>query len=220
MSKQTRKDLWNTNRPQPPPDSKGYWLSGKCHNFWTFSANFRWQKVSKGTSTHQNLSFGHIHLPLRPFICTHSHVHTTILYKKTVWKSSCFEKPPFLDTLAIFGQLPVTQCGRNCQKAHPYAKNFYLHHFHVYTTIRYKETSWKSSYKKRCFWTFWPNSAIFGGWILPKLSKGTSTRKDLSFEPIPGVEIRWFSHSPNWRVSQILHSPANIYTRQKEKKAK
>ena len=34
------------------------------------------------------------------------------------------------------------------------------------------------------FWTFWPNSAISGGRIWSKLSKGTSTGQDLSFEPI------------------------------------
>ena len=32
-----------------------------------------------------------------------------------------------------------------------------------------------------------------------------------------GVEIRKFSHSPDWRVSQISHSPAKIYTRQEVK---
>ena len=35
------------------------------------------------------------------------------------------------------------------------------------------------------FWTFWPNSAISGGRIWPKLSKATSTGQGLSFEPIP-----------------------------------
>ena len=39
--------------------------------------------------------------------------------------------------------------------------------------------------KSRCFWTFWPISAIFGGRIWLKVSKGTSTGQDLSYEPIP-----------------------------------
>ena len=39
--------------------------------------------------------------------------------------------------------------------------------------------------KNRCFWTIWPNSAISGGQIWPKRSKGTSTRHYLSYEPIP-----------------------------------
>ena len=39
--------------------------------------------------------------------------------------------------------------------------------------------------KKTLFWIFWPNSAISGARIWPKLSKGTSTGQDLSYEPIP-----------------------------------
>ena len=42
----------------------------------------------------------------------------------------------------------------------------------------------KTPFENRCFWTFWQNSAISGGRIWPKLSKDTSTRHDLSYEPI------------------------------------
>ena len=38
--------------------------------------------------------------------------------------------------------------------------------------------------KNRYLWTFWPNSAISGDRIWPKLSKGTFSGQDLSFEPI------------------------------------
>ena len=40
-------------------------------------------------------------------------------------------------------------------------------------------------HEKTLFWTFWPNSAISGDRNWPKLSKGTSTNQDLSYEPIP-----------------------------------
>ena len=39
--------------------------------------------------------------------------------------------------------------------------------------------------KNRYFWTFWPNSAISGGRIWAKLSKGTFTGQELSYEPTP-----------------------------------
>ena len=39
--------------------------------------------------------------------------------------------------------------------------------------------------KTAVFWTFWPNSAISGGRTWLKLSKGTSTYRDLSYEPFP-----------------------------------
>ena len=41
-----------------------------------------------------------------------------------------------------------------------------------------------TSFEKLLFWIFWPNSAISGGRIWPKLLKGTYTGQDLSFEPI------------------------------------
>ena len=34
-------------------------------SFWAFSTNFWWLKVSKGTPTHQDLSFEPIHMSLR-----------------------------------------------------------------------------------------------------------------------------------------------------------
>ena len=56
----------------------------------------------------------------------------------------------------------------------------------VSTTIRYTDTAWKAYVSKnRWVWAFWPISAIFGGWIWSKVSKGTSTGQDLSYEPIP-----------------------------------
>ena len=79
-----------------------------------------------------------------------------------------------------------TSGGRNSQKAHLHTKTFHLNLF----TCLYDH--WLQRYsperlfsKNHCFWTFQPISAIFGGRIWPKLSKGTSTGLDLSYEHIP-----------------------------------
>ena len=75
----TREYLWNTKRPQPPPDSKGYWLSRICPCFGqenllgisvksAISGVRIWSKLSKGTSTGQYLLYEHIHTFLRPSV--------------------------------------------------------------------------------------------------------------------------------------------------------
>ena len=105
--------------PNRPPIRRGIDYLVYAHvlenpRYWAFLANFRWPKLSKGTPTHQDLSFEPIHMSLRPSV-------TKIQPCKVI-----FEKPLFLDILANFG------------------------HFR------------------------WP-----------KLSKGTSTGQDLSYELIP-----------------------------------
>ena len=90
--------------------------------FWKITA-FGRKEAESGKSGKR-----HIYTPRR-FIWTDSQVSTTIRYKETAWKSSCFEKPLFLDILQI--------------------------------------------------------SAISGARFWPKLSKGTSTGQELLYEPIP-----------------------------------
>ena len=97
----------------------------------------------------------------------------TISYMPMFWK------------IKAFGQFWTTSGGRNCQKAHLYAKTFHYAYSQVSTTISCKETRGKTYVSKnRCLWTFCLNSAISVGRIWPKLSKGTSTGQDLSFEHI------------------------------------
>ena len=75
-----------------------------------------------------------------------------------------------------FGQFWPTSGGRNCQKAHLYAKTFFMSLFPgLYDHPLQRNSVEKLKFRKALFWTFWPNSAISGGRIWPKLSKGTST---------------------------------------------
>ena len=59
--------------PTAPPIRRGidyleYAHVLENHSFGAFSANFRWPKVLKGTSTHQNLSFEPVHMSWRPYV--------------------------------------------------------------------------------------------------------------------------------------------------------
>ena len=98
-----------------------------------------------------------------------------------------FRKTAVLDILAKFGHFRWPNLvKRHCQRHIYRPRPFIWAYSQVSTTIRCKETAWKSSSsEKPLFWTFWPNSAIFVGRIWPKLSKGTSTGQDLSYEHIP-----------------------------------
>ena len=98
----------------------------------------------------------------------------TISYMPLFWK------------FKAFGQFWPTSVGRNCQKAHLYAKTFHMSLFPgLYDHPLQRNSLEKHKFRKPLFWTFWSNSAISGGRIWSKLSKGTSTGQDLSFELIP-----------------------------------
>ena len=98
----------------------------------------------------------------------------TISYMPMFWK------------IQDIGPFWPTSGGRNCQKAHPHTKTFHLNLFTCLYDHRLQRYSPERLFSKnRCFWTFWPISAIFGGRIWLKLSKGTSTGQDLSYELIP-----------------------------------
>ena len=61
----------------------------------------------------------------RPFLWTYSHISTTCNHmlqrnslEKLMFRKTAVSKT-FRKFRVIFGQLPVTQCGLNCQKAYP-----------------------------------------------------------------------------------------------------
>ena len=140
--------------------------------------HFRWLNLAKPVKRH-------IYKP-KPFIWAYSQVSTTIRCRETAWKGSCFEKPQILDILAKFGHFRWPILAETFKRHISRPRPFIWVYSKVSTTIRCKETAWKSScFEKRKFWTFWSNSAISGGKLWPKLSKGTSTGQDLSYEPIP-----------------------------------
>ena len=126
-----------------------------------FSTNFRWPKVSH-LKAHLHTTTFYLNL----FIC---------LYDHPLQRNSL----KTLMTTAASGQLgrnrpfSVADSVQNCQKAHPHTKTF---HMSLFSGLYYYVS------KNRCFWTIWPNSANSGGRFWPK---GTSTRQDLSYEPIP-----------------------------------
>ena len=107
------------------PDSKGYWLCRICPCFGKskllgFLANIRWPKLSKGTSTRQDISYD-----MSLFAGRYDHP----LQRNSLEKFMFRKKLLFLDILAKL--------------------------------------------------------AYSAGRIWPKLTKGTSTRQDHSYDPIP-----------------------------------
>ena len=111
--KKIRKYLWNTKWPQPAPDSKGYWQSRICLCFEKSQLLGIFGQLPVAESVKR-----HIYTP-RPVIWAYSQVSTTILSKETAWKSSCFEKPLFLDIFAKFGHFRWSNLA-NLVKRHIY----------------------------------------------------------------------------------------------------
>ena len=139
-----------TSSPPPPtPDSKGYWIVRtllmflKIHNFWSNLASFRgqiWPKLSKDTSTHQDLKFESITKSLWP---------TVINLDRT---SSYFKNNVIIGHFGQIRPTSVAESARNCQKAHLHANAFHLRPLpRLYiTTIRYKKNSmWKLMFRKK-----------------------------------------------------------------------
>ena len=148
--------------------------------FWKITAFGRKEaKVAKGTSTHQDLSFAPTPTSIRPWSVTRRDSLENLMFRKTA----------VLDILAKFCHFRRSILAKIVKKAHLLdyrPRPFIWAYSQVFTTIRYKETAWKSSFfEKPLFWTFWPKSAIFSGQFWPKLSKSTSTGQGLSYEPIP-----------------------------------
>ena len=109
---------------------------------------------------------------------------------KGYWLSricKCFGKEKLMGNSAKFGHFRWPNLAKSV-KRHVYTpRPLIWAYFQDSTTIRYKEIAWKSSCfeKQHYFRTFWPNLAIPGRRIWPKLSNGTSTGQDLSYESIP-----------------------------------
>ena len=98
----------------------------------------------------------------------------------------CISYRPMFWNIKAFGHFRPASGGRKCQKAHQNTKTSHLRPLpglYNHPLQRFTKPGKAHVSKHRCFWTFWPNSAISKIWS--KLSKGTSTRQDISFVPFP-----------------------------------
>ena len=112
----TRKYLWNTKRTQLPllrfegvlyiSYMLMFWKSHLLNifNFWLNSTNLRWPNLSKQETICETRK-GPNRTPIRRGI-------DYLAYSLVL-------------EITIFGQLPVAEFGRNCQKAHLHAKTFH-----------------------------------------------------------------------------------------------
>ena len=120
----TRKYLWNTNRPQPPPNSKGY---GFCRFkiYFLRKPLFLANLTTSGRVFLTEMVKRHIYGP-KPFIWAYNLVSKTFRSKVLARTSSSLEKLLFwaiLVNLTISGGVFFDWKG---QKAHLRAKTFYL----------------------------------------------------------------------------------------------
>ena len=114
----------------------------------------------------------HIYTPI-PFIWTYSHASRTIrfMFRKTAVLGSFGHYRPFSGTCnPMRSKLPEGTSTRQEFSFSPTPTS-------LRPSVTKKQPGKVHVSKNRCFWTFWQNSAISGGRIHPKLSKGTSTRK-------------------------------------------
>ena len=144
--------------------------------FWTFWPN---STIFGGRISPKNVK-RHIYTP-RPFIWAYYQDPMTNRYKETAWKSSCFGG-------RIWPKLSKSTSKRQDLSYEPIPRSLRP----SLTKIQPGKESMTDGPTDRnpksigpkplCCWLTWPNSPPAIGRLWPKLSKGTYTRQDISFE--------------------------------------
>ena len=132
----TRKYLWNTKRPQPPPDSKGYWLSRICPCFGNSKLLGNFGQSGGRICQMAHLYAKTFHMSLFPGLYDHP-------LQRNSLEKLMFRKTDILDILAKFGHLRWPNMAKTVKRHIYRPRPFICAYSQVSTTIRYKETAFR-----------------------------------------------------------------------------